>query len=96
MDHKVITNSFVDPVTSELNKLAQRRGNSVTSEVTRYSSLTESINTEIDRTFTYTTEYDSRGNAVWSQTDTFVVDRVSDPGLLGKNLLPGELYIILM
>ncbi|MDD5634478.1 MAG: hypothetical protein PHW46_04295, partial [Candidatus Omnitrophica bacterium] len=66
-DHKVINNVYADA-------RAARRGNASLVITTRYSSLSETDETKIDRTETKTDEFDARGNVVRQTTDTYVMD----------------------
>ncbi|RKY42786.1 MAG: hypothetical protein DRP85_01895, partial [Candidatus Makaraimicrobium thalassicum] len=61
------------------NRLAQRRGIASFTGSTRYNSLEESEENEIDRTETTIAEFDNRGYAVRQTTDTYVVDRLTYP-----------------
>jgi hypothetical protein len=73
IDHRRISNEYN-------NLIAARRGNATTSTVARYDSLAgETLEYLIDRTVTVSSNFDTRGYAVDQVTDTYVVDRITDP-----------------
>jgi hypothetical protein len=77
--HKTIRNEYDD-------LMARRKGTATLTEVTRYNSLMEIDANKIDRTLTTTSEFDIRGYAVRQATDTFVMDRITDPARAEEKL----------
>ena len=90
MNHKVITNDYTgtgairvklaDGTEAGMSSVAaQRRASALTSTMTQYLAMDETLANEVRRTVTGTSLFDYRGYAIDQQSDTFVVDRITDP-----------------